>query len=85
MGVTERIKITPKPGDGPHPPIPTLKELLELLAHGNVDDNNLRMLAARLARIHNKATEPQREEFAHLACITMAQLSANIFEALETQ
>ena len=85
VGVTERMKVTPKPGDGPRPSIPTLKELLELLAHGNVDDNNLRMLAARLARIHNKATEPQREEFAHLACITMAQLSANIFEALETQ
>ena len=83
VGVTERIKVTPKPGDGPKTQLPTLKELLELLAHGNVDDNNLRMLAARLARIHNKCSEEQREEFARLAMITMTQLSKNIFDALE--
>ena len=83
VGVTERMKTTPTPGTGSKPAPPTLKELLELLAHGNLDDDNLRMLASRLSRIHNKCTESQREEFAKLAHITMTQLAMNIFEALQ--
>lgn len=83
VGVTERQKSVPKPGDGPKPVPPTLKELLELLAHGNLEDDNLRMLASRLSRIHNKCTDSQREEFANLSHITMSQLATNIFNALE--
>lgn len=83
VGVTERQKSVPKPGDGPKPVPPTLKELLELLAHGNVEDDNLRMLASRLSRIHNKCTDSQREEFANLSHITMSQLATDIFNALE--
>ena len=83
VGVTERQKSVPKPGNGPKPVPPTLKELLELLAHGNVEDDNLRMLASRLSRIHNKCTDSQREEFANLAHITMSQLATDIFNALE--
>lgn len=83
VGVTERQKSVPKPGNGPKPVPPTLKELLELLAHGNLEDDNLRMLASRLSRIHNKCTDPQREEFANLSHITMSQLATDIFNALE--
>ncbi|MBO7587201.1 MAG: DEAD/DEAH box helicase family protein [Bacteroidales bacterium] len=83
VGVTERQKSVPKPGNGPKPVPPTLKELLELLAHGNLEDDNLRMLASRLSRIHNKCTDSQREEFANLAHITMSQLATDIFNALE--
>ncbi len=83
VGVTERQKSVPKPGNGPKPVPPTLKELLELLAHGNVEDDNLRMLASRLSRIHNKCTDSQREEFANLSHITMSQLATDIFNALE--
>ncbi len=83
VGVTERQKSVPKPGSGPKPVPPTLKELLELLAHGNVEDDNLRMLASRLSRIHNKCTDSQREEFANLSHITMSQLATDIFNALE--
>lgn len=85
VGVTERQKSVPKPGKGPKPVPPTLKELLELLAHGNLQDDNLRMLASRLARIHNKCTDSQREEFAQLAHISMVQLANNIYEALFDQ
>lgn len=83
VGVTERQKSVPKPGNGPKPVPPTLKELLELLAHGNLEDDNLRMLASRLSRIHNKCTDSQREEFANLSHITMSQLATDIFNALE--
>lgn len=83
VGVTERQKSVPKPGNGPKPVPPTLKELLELLAHGNVENDNLRMLASRLSRIHNKCTDSQREEFANLSHITMSQLATDIFNALE--
>lgn len=83
VGVTERQKSVPKPGNGPKPVPPTLKELLELLAHGNLEDDNLRMLASRLSRIHNKCTDSQREEFANLAHITMSRLATDIFNALE--
>lgn len=83
VGVTERQKSVPKPGNGPKPVPPTLKELLELLAHGNLEDDNLRMLASRLSRIHNKCTDSQREEFANLSHIAMSQLATDIFNALE--
>ena len=83
VGVTERIKTTPTPGVGLKPPVPTLKELLELLAHGNVSDDNLRMLAGRLSRINNKCSEQQRVEFARLAQTTLSQLSMDIYNALQ--
>ena len=83
VGVTERIKSTPRPGEGPKTKLPTLRELLEQLAHGDVHDDNLRMLAARLARIHNKSDEEQRTTFAEIAMIPMKQLATNIYGALQ--
>ena len=41
----------------------SLKELLEKITHGNVSDENLRLLASRLSRISHKCEEKDREKF----------------------
>lgn len=82
VGVTEskkKIPIRVKPNPTPI----TLERLLELLTHGNVYDELLDMIAGRLARIYNKSNEKQREEFAKLACCSMREISAAIFDAFE--
>lgn len=83
VGVTEHDKETTSPGDGKSEPTITLKRLLELLTHGNVNDDYLRLIAAKLARINNKSTEAQREEFRAKAYSGMHEISAAIFEAFE--
>lgn len=83
VGVTEHDKETTSPGDGKSEPTITLKRLLELLTHGNVNDDYLRLIAAKLARINNKSTEAQREEFRAKAYSGMHEISASIFEAFE--
>ena len=83
VGVTESHKTTTSPGgDEPEKTI-TLRRLLELLTHGNLNDEYLRMIASRLARINSKCTEKQREEFQRLAHSSMQEISAAIFEAFE--
>ncbi|MCR5138920.1 MAG: DEAD/DEAH box helicase family protein [Bacteroidaceae bacterium] len=83
VGVTESAKTTISPGDGENAQTITLKRLLELLSHGNVSDDYLRLIAAKLARINNKCNERQREEFQGLAFATMREISVNIFTAFE--
>ena len=83
VGVTESHKTTTSPGDGEPVQTITLKRLLELLTHGNVNDDYLRLMAAKLARINNKCTAKQREEFQRLAYSGMQEISAAIFDALE--
>lgn len=82
VGVTESQKTTTSPGDGEPVQTITLKRLLELLTHGNVNDDYLRLIAAKLARINNKCTEKQSEEFLKLAYSGMQEISAAIFDAL---
>lgn len=82
VGVTESHKTTTSPGGGGEPII-TLKQLLELLTHGNVNDDYLLLIAAKLARIHNKSTAKQREEFQRLAHSGMQEISSAIYIALE--
>ena len=84
VGVTEHTQTVPTPGDERPSQAITLRQLLERLTHGEVHDNNLRLIAARLARIHNKATEEQRSEFEALAHASMADISSNIYQALES-
>lgn len=84
VGVTEHDKVTTSPGDGGSEPTITLRRLLELLTHGNVNDDYLRLIAAKLARINNKSTEAQREEFRSKAYSGMHEISASIFEAFES-
>jgi len=84
VGVTEHEKHIPNAGgdDEPSETI-TLKRLLELITHGNLQDKFLRTLASRLARISNKCTEEQKANFAGMAGIGMKDLSSMIFNALE--
>ncbi len=83
VGVTESQKSTPKPGEGDPAQSITLKRLLELLTHGNVNNDYLRLIAGKLARIYNKCTKKQREEFEKLAHSGMQEISAAIFKAFE--
>ena len=83
VGVTESHKTVPGGGNGPKGPTITLKRLLELLTHGNVSDENLLTLAAKLPRIDNKCNDKQRQQFQELAYASMREISSNIYEALE--
>ena len=83
VGVTEHDKTITEPADGESTQTITLKRLLELLTHGNVSDEFLRLIASRLARIYNKCTEKQREEFQRLSHTDIQEISTNIFDAFE--
>ena len=83
VGVTESHKTVPGGGNGPQGPTITLRRLLELLTHGNVSDENLLTLAAKLPRIDRKCNDQQRNEFQRLANATMREISSNIYEAFE--
>lgn len=83
VGVTEHEKNITSPGDGEQEKAITLKRLLELLTHGNVNDDYLRLIASRLARINNKSTTKQCEEFRRLAYRSMDEIAAAIYETME--
>lgn len=83
VGVTESHKTVPGGGEGPQGPTITLKRLLELLTHGNVSDENLLTLAAKLPRIDKKCNDKQREQFQELAHASMREISSSIYEAFE--
>ena len=77
------MKVT-RPGTDDVPtPVMTLKELLERITHGNVQDEYLRLLAARLSRIYNKCKASERDEFARLAKADMKDIAVGIYDALE--
>lgn len=56
VGVTEKDKYIPKPGNGRRNTnkIPTLEQLIEYLAHGYVSDDNLAFLRDYCASIHRR-------------------------------
>jgi len=82
VGVTEHDHTVSGPSDDTSLTI-TLKRLLELLTHGNVKDEYLRLIASKLSRIYSKANQKQREKFMDLAHADMREISSNIFDALE--
>lgn len=85
VGVTEHEKkITRPSGDDEPTRVVTLKELLERIVHGNVNDEYLRLLAARLSRIYNKSKESERNEFFRLAKADMKEIAVRIYDALES-
>ena len=84
VGVTEHEMIVTRPGTDPRPATMSLKELLERITHGYVDDEYLKILAGRLSRIYNKADEEQRTKFANLAGKDMKEIASSIYEALES-
>lgn len=84
VGVTEHeMKVTRPGGDDEPGYVMTLKELLERITHGNVCDEYLRLLAARLSRIYNKSKESERNEFIKLAKADMKDIAVTIYDALE--
>ena len=84
VGVTEHeMKVTRPGGDDEPGYVMTLKELLERITHGNVCDEYLRLLAARLSRIYNKSKESERNEFIKLAKADMKDIAVAIYDALE--
>lgn len=85
VGVTETIKKPTRPGTEPQPHMISLKELLEKITHGNVDDDYLRTLAGRLSRIYNKCNNKQRQEFAENAFTDMKDMAVSIYNALESE
>ncbi len=85
VGVTEHAHTVPSPSDDQPTQIITLRQLLERLTLGEVNDDNLRLIAGRLARIYNKSTEEQRTEFEKRARASMKDISANIYHALEAE
>jgi type I restriction enzyme R subunit len=84
VGVTEHVMTVPTPANEPTSKLITFKELLEKITHGNVSDEFLRLLAAKLARIYNKADSKQRLQFVKLANADMRDISTAIFSALES-
>ena len=85
VGVTEHEMTVTRPGTDDEPKqVITLKELLERITHGNVQDEFLRLLAGRLARIYNKCKVSERDEFARLAKADMKDIAVGIYDALET-
>ena len=82
VGVTEHEHVVVSPGEPTDPTI-SLEVLMERIAHGLVSDEYLKMLAGRLARIHNKCNSEQREQFFNLAHTSMGEIAAGIYEAFE--
>ena len=82
VGVTEHEMRFTRPGTEPKPATMSLKELLERITHGYVDDEYFKILASRLSRIHNKSEESQREKFRELAGDDMKEIASRIYEAL---
>jgi type I restriction enzyme R subunit len=83
VGVTEHGHVITTPSDDQPQKTVTFKELLELITHGNLEDENLRLLASKLARIHNRADNEQQNELMRLAGCGMNELALRIFDALE--
>lgn len=83
VGVTEHEKIVPSPSDESMTKLIRLEELLEKISHGNVPDDFLRLLAARLSRINKKSEEQQKEEFFTKAGQSMDDMARQLYTALE--
>ena len=85
VGVTEHAMTIPTPTLEPGSKPLTLARLMELLCHGNLDDEKLRDFAGRLSRIFNKANDDQRQQFIKLAGIGMKELASRIYNTLSNE
>ncbi len=81
VGVTEGEHTIPQPGGTTSPPMPTLEILLERIAHGDLNDDYLNLLASRLSRIDAKASDSEKEKFLNLAGVTIHAITTRIFDA----
>ena len=87
VGVTEHEHMIPgvEGGEGGQPPqpVPSLQRLLELLAHGNVGDDALMLLAGYLAKCLNKGDESDVREWGEIAGISLKDFVGRLTEALQ--
>ena len=84
VGVTESIKMQTSRRIDPQSHMVSLRDLLEKITHGNVDDEYLRLLAGKLSRIYHKCNEEQRARFEELALTDMKDIAVRIYDALES-
>lgn len=84
VGVTEHEKSMPTICDKGHEKrVLSLKDLLEHLAHGEVSDENLNLLAGYLSNVNKKAEAEDLIKLNELlGTVTIKQLAMNIFEAI---
>ena len=84
VGITEHEKSMPTPGgSGNIKKILSLKDLLEHLAHGELSDNNLELLADYLSRVNRKAESEDIIELNELlGTISVKQFAVTIFESI---
>ena len=85
VGVTEREHTVPQLSGPTPPPFPSLEELLERIAHGDVNDDYLNILASRLSRIDARAKDAERDEFVSLAGMQIRTIVMRIFDALNSE
>lgn len=86
VGVSEGGQTIPQPTGPTPPPYPNLEELLERIAHGDVNDDYLNILASRISRIDAKTKdETKKYKFEQLAGVTMQALATRIFYALNPE
>lgn len=85
VGVTEREHTVPQSTGPTPPPYPSLEELLERIAHGDVNDDYLNILASRLSRIDAKAKDAERDKFMSLAGVQIRTIAMRIFDALNPE
>lgn len=83
VGVTEHEMHIIEAKETEETKVITLRALLEHITHGEVSDENLRLLAGRLARINSKSTESQQHEFTLKAGISMKDLATQIYQGME--
>ena len=84
VGVTESVKMPTSRRIDPQSHMVSLRDLLEKITHGNVDDEYLRLLAGKLSRIYHKCNEEQRVRFEELALTDMKDIAVRIYDALES-
>lgn len=84
VGVTEHEMKVTRPGTDPRPATMPLKELLERITHGYVDDEYLKILAGRLSRIYNKSGNDRRIKFRSLAGDDMKDIAVRLYESLSS-
>ncbi len=85
IGVTEHGMNPDKPSNGGDGVNISLEKLLEQITHGYLPDDNLRLLASRLARIHQKSDEEQRTLFTQKSGMDMREIAVHIFDAMEAK
>lgn len=87
VGVTEHEKSLPTPyKDKKGERVLSLEALLEHLAHGELSDENLNLLAGYLSNVNKKAeTDDLTELHTLLKTITIKQIAINIFDAFENK